>query len=75
MGLTFSRSYGESYYSDAVYAVLDLVNHKYPDIRSFRELTERITYELVNAKSYELSESMKRDGEACPVSLGSAGQV
>lgn len=63
MGLIYSRVYGMSYFSDSTYALLDFVNQKYPDIRSFKELNDRITYEIRHAKSHELSNAVKRDGE------------
>ena len=63
MGLVFERAYGMSYFSDATYSLLDFVNQKYPDIRSFKELDDRITYEIRHAKSHELSNAVKRDGE------------
>ncbi len=63
MGIGTKRDYGESWYTDATYTVLDHVFRKYPDIQSFRELKERITYELVHARPDELSKAVKKDGE------------
>jgi hypothetical protein len=63
MGLAFSRDYGESYFSDVCYHLLDYVIHKYPKISSFCELESKIAYEIRHAKPDELTASMKRDGE------------
>ncbi len=63
MGLGFTRDYGESWFSDASYQVLDFVNEKYPDIASYRELEERVVYEMAHARAHELSSSVKKDGE------------
>ncbi|MEQ1825212.1 MAG: helicase HerA-like domain-containing protein [Pirellula sp.] len=63
MGIGFSRDYGESWFSDATYTVLDYVNHKYPNIAGYQELHDRITYELAHALPHDLSKSVKKDGE------------
>lgn len=63
MGIGTKRDYGESWYTDATYAVLDFVNRKYPDVKSYSELNERINYELAHARSDELSKAVKKDGE------------
>lgn len=63
MSLSFSRSFGESWYSDACYHLLHFVLRKYREIFSFRELAERVAYEVKTAKEHELSRSVKQDGE------------
>jgi Bacterial protein of unknown function (DUF853) len=50
MGLGFSRDYGESWFNDATYTVLDHTNQKYPQISSYQELHERILYELAQGR-------------------------
>lgn len=62
-GLLYSRSYGESYFTDVNYKLLDFVLSKYPGIGSFQELHERLGYEIANAMPSELSAHTKRDGE------------
>ena len=63
MALSYSRSFGESWYSDACYHLLYFVVSKYPEIRSFKELAQRIALEIRHAKHHELSSSVKHDGE------------
>ena len=63
MGIGFSRDYGESWFNDATYAVLDYVNSKYPNIAGYQELHDRISYELAQALPHDLSKSVKKDGE------------
>lgn len=63
MGLGFSRDYGESWFNDATYTVLDHTNQKYPQISSYQELHERLLYELAHAGPHELSKKVKEDGE------------
>lgn len=63
MGLGFSRDYGEAWYTDATYELLDFVNQKYPNIASYQELHDRIKYELAHAPLHELSKNVRSDGE------------
>lgn len=63
MGIGFSRDHGASWFGDACYEVLDFVNRKYPDVGSYEELSDRLTYELAHAGPHELSRSVKKDGE------------
>jgi hypothetical protein len=63
MALSYSRSFGESWYSDACYHLLHFVLEKYPEVASFRELSQRIGFEIKAAREHELSRAVKQDGE------------
>ena len=64
LGLTYTTGteYGESYFGDANTFVLEYVLERFPDVKSFAELAERIPQALHSAKSHELPDETKRAG-------------
>lgn len=63
LSLIYARIYGRSYYTDACYEFMHYVLERYPDVRSWIELRRRMQDTVRHARSWELSDSAKRDGE------------
>jgi hypothetical protein len=61
MGLLFSRAYGESFYTDASYALLNQVNAAHPDASSFRQLADALVHEVRNTSDGDLISLLKND--------------
>ena len=62
MGLSTSRKYGVSWFSDASLAIILFVLEKYPDVRSFSELAKRLDY-IRARKPNPLPEQLRKDGQ------------
>lgn len=62
-GLHYSTSYGQSYYRDSAWKLMNHVMTKHPQVESFAELSDCLAIELRNARPHELSPKLKEDGE------------
>ena len=62
LALQYSRAYGRSYFSDSCYRLVHFVLDRHPDIKSWRDLCERIQDAIQHAKPWELSDRVKQDG-------------
>lgn len=61
-GLNYGDNYGAGYYSSANAAVLQQAWRMFPDIRTFRELADKLGDVLVSAKKKELHPEIRRAG-------------
>ncbi len=62
LGLTYGSDYGEGYYSSANAAVLYHTMKTYPEINTFRELADRVSYVVANARRQELHPEIRKAG-------------
>lgn len=62
LGLTYGSDYGEGYYSSANAAVLYHTIKTYPEVKTFRELADRVSYVVANAKRQELHPEIRKAG-------------
>lgn len=62
-GLHYSTSYGQSYYRDSAWKLMNHVMSRHPDVESFAELSDCLAMELKNARPHEISPKLKEDGE------------
>jgi hypothetical protein len=62
LGCTYGVEYGEGWYSSANAEVLHQTLKKFPNVRSYRELAERVGYMIVNAKREELHNEIRKAG-------------
>lgn len=62
LGLTYGSDYGEGYYSSANAAVLYHAIRTFPDVDTFRELADRVSYVCKNATKAELDPEIRKSG-------------
>lgn len=63
LSLLYSRSYGQSWYTDTCFEMLFYVLERHPDIASWEQLHDRIQEAIRYAPEWELSSQVKHDGE------------
>jgi|GEM_PF-6228140 len=63
LSLSYSRAYGQSWFTDTCYHLLHFVLSRHQDISSWRDLSQRIQDAIRHAKPWELSKEVKDSGE------------
>jgi hypothetical protein len=61
-GLLYGTDYGPGWYSAANAAVLHHAMKRYPNVSTFRELSDRVRYIVANAKKSELHSELRNAG-------------
>ncbi len=61
-GLIYGKDYGAGWFTSANAAVLHYAIKNFPDIKTFRELADRIKYTLVSAKKRDLHPELRTAG-------------
>lgn len=69
LGLIYGTDYGEGFYSAANAAVLYRTLQRFPEVRTLRELSERLTWFVNNAKKKELSSDLRTSGSHVEMEL------
>ncbi|MFM9960797.1 MAG: type IV secretory system conjugative DNA transfer family protein [Planctomycetaceae bacterium] len=69
LGLIYGTDYGEGYYSAANAAVLYRTLQRFPEVRTLRELSERLSWFVNNAKKKELSSDLRTSGSHVEMEL------